>query len=116
MADARSPRALVISPVGSGYEPLGALRRALARSVVGGVLNPLLLELSDPLDALLAGKGISLEITADNVIALERRSRDDEGSFGAPAGGFDRQPAPAGGSVRPTRSPSDDTDLDDLPF
>ena len=61
-------------------------------------------------------KGISLEITADNVIALERRSRDEEGSFGAPAGGFDRQPAPAGGSVRPTRAPSDDTDLDDLPF
>ena len=62
-------------------------------------------------------KGISLEITADNVIPLERRSRDDEGTFGAPSGGANR---PAGGSeggaVRPTRAPSDDTDLDDLPF
>ncbi len=59
-------------------------------------------------------KGISLEITADNVIAFERRTRDDEGSFGGPSqssGG-----APAGGGVRPTRPASDDTDLDDLPF
>ena len=60
-------------------------------------------------------KGVSLEITADNVIALERKSRDEEGSFGAPAGGQER-PAAASGAVRPTRSPSDDTDLDDLPF
>ena len=45
-------------------------------------------------------KGISLEITADNVIAFERPA--------APAG--------AGAAVRPTRAPSDDTDLDDLPF
>jgi single-strand DNA-binding protein len=67
-------------------------------------------------------KRTSLEITADNVIALERKSRDEEGSFGAPAGTFDR-PAGGGGdgggggtAVRPTRAPSDDTDLDDLPF
>ena len=66
----------------------------------------------------------SLEITADNVIALEKRGRDDEGSFAAPAGGFDRQPAGAGAggnggggaAVQPTRRPADDTDLDDLPF
>ena len=62
-------------------------------------------------------KGISLEITADNVIPLERRSREDEGTFGAPSGAA----RPAGGgdggaTARPTRSPSDDTDLDDLPF
>lgn len=61
-------------------------------------------------------KRISLEITADNVVSLEARSRDDDGSggsFNAPAGGFGGGDAP----VRPTRSsaPSDD-DLDDLPF
>jgi single-strand DNA-binding protein len=63
-------------------------------------------------------KGISLEITADNVIAFERRPREDEGTFNAPAGGFERPAAPAGAgaAVRPTRAPSDDTDLDDLPF
>ena len=62
-------------------------------------------------------KRISLEITADNVISLEARARDEDGqagSFNAPAGGFG-----GGGDapVRPTRSsaPSDD-DLDDLPF
>ncbi len=61
-------------------------------------------------------KGISLEITADNVIPLERRSREDEGTFGAPAGAGRPAGGGEGGTVRPTRSPSDDTDLDDLPF
>src|SRR5215207_3715798 len=66
----------------------------------------------------------ALEITADSIVNLERRPRDEEGSFGGPSG--DRQPAgsfadggggPAGGdNVRPTRAPTDDTDLDDLPF
>ena len=59
-------------------------------------------------------KRISLEITADNVVSLEARVRDEEGgSFNAPSGGFGGGDAP----VRPTRSsaPSDD-DLDDLPF
>jgi single-strand DNA-binding protein len=58
-------------------------------------------------------KRTALEITADNVIALERPSREEGGSFTAPAGGFGGADAP----VRPTRSsaPSDD-DLDDLPF
>ena len=66
-------------------------------------------------------KRTSLEITADNVIALERKSRDEEGSFGGAAGGssggggYDR-PAGDGAPVRPTRAPADDTDLDDLPF
>ena len=82
-------------------------------------------------------KRTSLEITADSIVNLERRNRDEEGSFGGASGG---QPVgsfsggggeggqasgpgapggpsgPAGGNVRPTRSPSDDTDLDDLPF
>jgi single-strand DNA-binding protein len=69
-------------------------------------------------------KRTSLEITADNVIALERRGRDEEGSFGAPGGGGSSSGgggAPGGGGseggpVRPTRAPADDTDLDDLPF
>jgi single-strand DNA-binding protein len=65
-------------------------------------------------------KRTSLDLTADNVISLERRPRDEEGAFtGAPAaaaaagagaggsGGF------SGGGSRP---PADDTDLDDLPF
>jgi single-strand DNA-binding protein len=65
-------------------------------------------------------KRVSLEITADNVVALERRQSPDAeggaGSFGAQAGG------PAGGeAVRPTRSQAPapaqrDDDFDDLPF
>jgi single-strand DNA-binding protein len=79
-------------------------------------------------------KRTSLEITADSIVNLEKRVRDDEGSFGGPpagdqgggsysGGGGDRgqggqggQSGPPGGNVRPTRPPSDDTDLDDLPF
>jgi hypothetical protein len=62
----------------------------------------------------------SLEITADSVVNLERRPRDDEGSFNAqPAGTFAAGGGGGGGGggdVRPQRPPSDDTDLDDLPF
>ncbi len=62
-------------------------------------------------------KRISLEITADNVVSLEARVRDEYGpggSFNAPAVGF------AGGGDAPVRqtrpsAPSDD-ELDDLPF
>ena len=32
-------------------------------------------------------KRISLEITADNVVSLESRQREEDGSFSAPAGG-----------------------------
>jgi len=87
-------------------------------------------------------KRISLEITADNVISLDPRVRDEEGSgsFAAPSGGAAGSPGagPGGGpgagpagpggpagpagpgageGVRPTRpsAPRDD-DLDDLPF
>jgi single-strand DNA-binding protein len=69
-------------------------------------------------------KRTSLEITADNVISLDARARNDEdgGSFAAPAGGFSGG-AGGGQPVRPTRTdrpdrpaaPRDD-DLDDLPF
>lgn len=68
----------------------------------------------------------SLEITADSIVNLERRNRDDEGSFGGPGGGqaggsfsgggSGGSGGGAGGGVRPTRAPQDDTDLDDLPF
>jgi single-strand DNA-binding protein len=62
-------------------------------------------------------KRTSLDITADNVISLERRGRDDDGgsftgaptSAGAPSGGF----SGSGGGARPS---ADDTDIDDLPF
>ncbi len=70
-------------------------------------------------------KRISLEITADNVISLDARVRDEEGggSFAAPSGGVASGPGGSGGpgggggAVRPTRpsAPGDD-DLDDLPF
>jgi single-strand DNA-binding protein len=58
-------------------------------------------------------KRVSLEITADNVIAFGERARDEEGSFGAPAGGFGGGAGSGGGSggdsgggdVRPTRAP-----------
>ena len=59
-------------------------------------------------------KRVSLEITADSVINLDPRVRDDaEGTFSAPsAGSTTGQEAP----VRPTRASSDGDDLDDLPF
>jgi single-strand DNA-binding protein len=62
----------------------------------------------------------SLEITADSIVNLERRPRDEEGSFsGAPAGAGAVAAGGGGGNggnVRPQRAPADDTDLDDLPF
>ena len=67
-------------------------------------------------------KGISLDITADNVIALERkqprRGGDLRGTCREHRRGRSRGGAPvaAGGGVRPQRPPGDDTELDDLPF
>ena len=64
-------------------------------------------------------KRTSLEITADNVISLDARARNDDegGSFAAPSGGFSGGAASSGPAVRPTRpsAPASD-DLDDLPF
>lgn len=62
-------------------------------------------------------KRISLEITADSVVSLDRAG--DAGEAGAFAGGSAGGPG-GGETVRPTRQappprPSDD-DLDDLPF
>jgi single-strand DNA-binding protein len=53
----------------------------------------------------------SLEITADNVIALERPSQNDDGEFAAAAAPA-RTPAANGGGSKGF----DDTELDDLPF
>ena len=69
-------------------------------------------------------KRTSLEITADNVIALERKSRDDDGEFGSagPASAPQRPAtagAPAAGAApgAPSRGYDDGGgDLDDLPF
>lgn len=58
-------------------------------------------------------KRTALEVTADNVINLERRAREEgEGSF-APATAA--AGVPAGGPPGGFRG-SDDTELDDLPF
>ena len=61
-------RALVVVPAGSSFEPLGALRRALARATTRE-LSPLLLELAGPLESLLAGEGASLDMAARLVTA-----------------------------------------------
>ena len=63
----------------------------------------------------------SLEITADSVVNLEKRPREDsEGQFAAPAdGGGPSAPAPGGPSAgQPRRGGGsvDDTEFDDLPF
>jgi hypothetical protein len=65
----RLPRALVVSPVGSGFEPLGALRRAIGRSITRE-LSPRLLELALPLEALLSGEGVPLEMASRLVSAF----------------------------------------------
>ena len=60
-------------------------------------------------------KRTSLDVTADNVISLEKRPRDDEAGFtGAPAAAA--VGAPGGFSGGGSRPPADDSDLDDLPF
>ncbi len=65
----------------------------------------------------------SLEITADNVIALERKGREDgDGEFAAAAPARTPAAAGAGGGAGATggatapRGGFDDTELDDLPF
>lgn len=68
-------------------------------------------------------KRTSLDLTADNVISLEKRPRDEEGAFaGAPgaatagAAGAAGAPPSGGFSGGGGRPPADDTDIDDLPF
>jgi single-strand DNA-binding protein len=58
-------------------------------------------------------KRTSLEITADSVVNLEKRTRDgEEGQFAAPVASG----APSGAPSNGPRSGSDDGDFDDLPF
>jgi single-strand DNA-binding protein len=58
-------------------------------------------------------KRTSLEITADSVVNLEKRSRDgDEGQFAAPVASG----APSGAPSNGPRNGPDDGDFDDLPF
>jgi single-strand DNA-binding protein len=65
-------------------------------------------------------KRTALEITADNVISLERGGREESEGAGAPPFGSDARPT--GGTVSPIRrpdasSPEDaPSDIDDLPF
>jgi single-strand DNA-binding protein len=55
----------------------------------------------------------SLEITADSVVNLEKRTRDgEEGQFAAPVASG----APSGAPSNGPRGGSDDGDFDDLPF
>jgi single-strand DNA-binding protein len=63
-------------------------------------------------------KRTSLDLTADNVISLEKRPRDEEGAFsGAPGAPGAAAGAPSGaGGGGGGRPPADDTDIDDLPF
>ena len=63
----------------------------------------------------------SLEITADSVVNLEKRTREEgEGQFAAaaPAGGGASSggPGPSGGAPRGGGGTVDDTEFDDLPF
>jgi single-strand DNA-binding protein len=65
-------------------------------------------------------KRTALEITADSIVNLERRGRDEEGSFtaaGAAEGGsFGGNGGAGARTPAPARSGGDDTELDDLPF
>jgi single-strand DNA-binding protein len=62
-------------------------------------------------------KRTALEVTADNVINLERRQRDDaEGTFAGGERGERPAAAAAPAGVRGGNSSADDTELDDLPF
>jgi len=68
-------------------------------------------------------KRTSLEITADSVVNLEKRPREEgEGQFAAPAAAAAGGAAAGGSSAGPARGGGggggnfDDTELDDLPF
>ena len=66
---AAGQRSLVIAPSGSSYEPLGALRRAFARSITRE-LSPMLLEVADSLEALVGGDGVTLAVAARLITAF----------------------------------------------
>ena len=62
-------------------------------------------------------KRTSLEITADSVVNLEKRNREEgEGQFAAPAPAGAPAGGGGGGGQRGGGGGYDDTELDDLPF
>lgn len=66
IARAQEPaRALFVSPSGSGLEPFGALRRAIART---DDVNPFLLELAPTVERLSMGEGVTLD-EASRIVA-----------------------------------------------
>lgn len=80
---ARAPHALVVSPSGSGFEPLGALRRAFARSLEHE-LSPHLMDLAEHLERLLSGEGVSIDVAARLVWAfLAPKTSPGKGPLGA---------------------------------
>ena len=66
---ANTARVLVVSPSGSGMEPLGALRHALARSI-SRALSPRLMDMAEHVERLLMGEGASIDVAARLVSAL----------------------------------------------
>jgi single-strand DNA-binding protein len=61
-------------------------------------------------------KRTALELRFARVVNLERRSRDEEGGFGAQQFGSDAGRASSGASDSPQRQPSPAMDVDDIPF
>ena len=64
-------------------------------------------------------KRTALEITADSIVNLERKPRDEDGSFGGQSGQGYGTGQPAPGQTVPAASPTrepDPGDFDDLPF
>ena len=59
-------------------------------------------------------KGLSLEITADNVVPLDRR--EQEGTFAGAPGGATAAAGPAGAPSGRGPGGFDDTEIDELPF
>ena len=58
----------------------------------------------------------ALEITADSIVNLERRAREEDGSFTAPSGNGGATAVGPGKQPAPARAGADDTELHDLPF
>lgn len=75
---ARAPRTLHVMPSGAGLAPLGAVRRAVERSITHD-LGPKLVALAEPLDALLSGEALDADTVASLVDAFfaTRGSRHD---------------------------------------
>ena len=76
---AAGQRALVVSPSGSSFEPLGALRRAFARSITREI-SPMLLDSADSLEALVGGDGVTLAVAARLITAFLWPRSEGQGS------------------------------------